>query len=159
MGVERRNAERTRDTGGGETTETVFWYEMEWATCEIESRFFHDKSKRNECSRDDIPLGTQMSTCEVVRLGDSFLLPSSLVDQLSSFQNAEDIAGECVDGFVLNNSRYYYPAVRTQPQIGDLRVTFEYIELPRNCCCASGAERGWAVHLLALSPNHKGQRN
>jgi hypothetical protein len=46
---------------------------------------------------------------------------------LSSFQNAEDIAGECVDGFVLNNSRYYYPAVRTQPQIGDLRVTFEYI--------------------------------
>lgn len=103
-------------------------YNKNWSNAVVKSDGFSDLTKRNTVVRPQVEVGTDTVTCEVVNFGDAFSLPRDLVEQLSGFVNANVVLGKKVEGFRLSGDHYYFPPARdTGPEIGDMRVLFEFV--------------------------------
>mmetsp|Transcript_60491 Transcript_60491/g.107807 ORF Transcript_60491/g.107807 Transcript_60491/m.107807 type:complete len:517 (+) Transcript_60491:61-1611(+) len=127
--VQKETKEKRRDNmGGGETTVTTYTYSKAWKGERIDSKSFKERGYENRLAKMEISLGVMTKTCSVVHYGEAFQLPEEMVNQLDNYEDASPIIGSQVQDFTKHGEYYYFPSKRTsEPQVGDMRVTFKYI--------------------------------
>jgi len=121
----------------------TFTYTEEWSGVWHDSVKYTDESKRRNRMLPGLELGQFVQTCGCVELGGGFTLPISFVDRLDNFQCAGNRLGQSISLNQVGNAEFrreedgffYYrnhqigggrPGPDT-PQVGDVRVRFEYV--------------------------------
>lgn len=129
--------EKSDGVGGGKTTTTVYSYEKTWDSVKHDSASYRNKRHTNK-----FPVAPVVDVTEAPHVEYAFgasaagwVLPAGLVCQFSNFESAVNAIGAdrviCQNGTILrrdgSNADYFYSEARGDPQIGDVRATFEYV--------------------------------
>jgi hypothetical protein len=132
---ENKETRKRKKLGGGRRTETTYRYEQVWSDQPIDSSGFHQEGKSTyRGGNPPMPYRTETWTAAEVHFG-AFRLASSQVNSISNFQPVtleEDHPFSSVDPeqqekLAVVDNEYYRGQDPAMPQIGDLRIWFEYV--------------------------------
>lgn len=146
---EEETTETTRDAGGAERTTTTYSYKKVWSQHLIDSSSFYESGHDNPTSK---PFESESWTAQNVSLG-AFRLSSNLIYQLGPSSALHPDEHETADTPTepdatavspvlpsdlkpLTNG-YYRGADPSSPRIGDVRITFSFVESPRQATVVS----------------------
>ncbi len=125
--------EESRTEGSGDDRVTVYDYRTDWSQQEIDSSRFNQTSGHQNPS--SMPFDQFSTRADHVSVGD-FELTSTFIRQLSQYsdvslddeflQQANAAHGQ--HNFVLDGNRLYIGENPTNPQVGDVRISFSNIE-------------------------------
>ena len=126
--VEKRSSKEEKKLGGGSETVTVYDYEQEWNDDPIDSGDF--KKYETHANPSDWPLRSDSFAAGEVTLG-AFVLAQPVRDALGSWQDLPaQITAQLPEQFGefrrMANGVLYRGADPERPQIGDMRVRYEY---------------------------------
>ncbi|CAH1784094.1 unnamed protein product, partial [Owenia fusiformis] len=122
---------REINEGSNTRTETTYSYSQEWRSDVVNSGSF--SSPYNHQNPNSMPVQTSMKQANEVQVG-NFYLSTNLLSKLSGFKKLMPReAPKDPSIFLLDGTFYHGSGQLTNPQVGDLRVTFHYAGL-------SGAE-------------------
>lgn len=129
---EKKSEKKSKDNlGGGETTTTQYSYSKKWSKFQIDSAHFKQSGHRNNICIPGLKAGEQSLANETVRYGESYYMPTDLVNQLSQWTDAFDLIKAPVkfDSYTFEKSsgQWFYHPMRNAPEVGDVRVCFEYV--------------------------------
>jgi hypothetical protein len=132
--VESSKSETRKKMGGGEETVTTYNYERKWNTGLTNSDNFNNKSGHNNPK--NMPYSDKSITAQKVTLG-AYQMSQGLISSMSNSESApytNDMMNTLSDDLksraVINGSELYIgsysgSASPNNPQIGDIRVTYE----------------------------------
>ncbi len=123
---ERTSTSTDSQVGGSERTETTYSYETTWRSNLIDSTDFRESAGHQNPT--SMPFEAQSSTAVDVSLG-AFQLTPNLVDSIRDFQplNVESVPSG-ISNAQLNQGGLYIGENPQSPQVGDMRITFRYVE-------------------------------
>ena len=130
---EQKSEKKSKDSiGGGETTTTQYSYTKKWSKFQIDSGHFKQPGHRNTISIPGLKAGEQENVNETVKYGESYYLPKELVQQLSSWKDATSLVNGSLTyaSHTFENqggNQWFYSPLRNSPEVGDVRVRFEYV--------------------------------
>lgn len=133
---EHEETKEEEKLGGSKETTTIFTYTKVWSSIKHNSSDFQDSSMTNYFP-DGLEVGWTCSNCDCVNYGDSYRLSEGLVEQCNSWQDASKLLPKTLasngwmNSFTLSSDGKYYfrrgGKVSNEPEIGDCRVTFQYV--------------------------------
>jgi len=122
---EEKHSSTSRGSGGSETTETTYRYDMGWSDHWIDSGHFQYAAGHQNPAQ--MPFDSESYQASNVRLGD-FRLGPSFVAQIGPYSAYRPTdASDLPTGFEPYGNGYYRGTPQS-PQIGDVRVGFEVVE-------------------------------
>ena len=126
--VEKRSSKEEKKLGGGSETVTVYEYEQAWNDDPIDSSGF--KKSETHANPSEWPLRSDSFAAGEVTLG-AFTLAQPVRDALGRWQDLPaQIAAQLPQQFGefrrIANGRLYRGADPERPQVGDMRVRYEY---------------------------------
>ena len=126
---EHKHSETTEKLGGSTETVTTYSYSKDWSNTIYNSSNFKQLEEHQNPSIMLFNSGTFQ--VEQVTIG-AFTLPSSLVSQINNYQklpviNTTLVAEEIRNKLQVYNDAYYMGENPAQPQIGDLKISFEIV--------------------------------
>ena len=118
----KENSETSRqdEFGGGTTETTTYSYEKVWSSNEIDSKDFKQKKYVNPPFR--VKSGRYYAQAGV--LGD-FMLTSKQIQSMSGFLEYDNLPQK--SGYKIFNNMYYSGSDPENPQIGDIRISYEIV--------------------------------
>jgi len=125
--VEDKKSETHKKLGGGEETTTTYTYNKKW------SESWNDASRFNQPAGHNNPpkaVDSNTQTAPKVTVG-AFELSPGLVGQIHASEPLPlpaDAPATLPDGYLKSGLGYYRGANPDQPQVGDLRVTFNVVK-------------------------------
>lgn len=126
--VEKRSSKEEKKLGGGSETVTVYEYAQEWNDDPIDSSDF--KKSESHANPGEWPLRSDSFAAGEVKLG-AFTLAQPVRDALGRWQDLPaQITAQLPEQFGefrrVANGRLYRGSDPERPQIGDMRVRYEY---------------------------------
>jgi hypothetical protein len=126
--VEKRSSKEEKKLGGGSETVTVYEYAQEWNDDPIDSSGF--KKSETHANPSDWPLRSDSFAAGEVKLG-AFVLAQPVRDALGRWQDLPaQVAVQLPEQFGefrrLGQGLLYRGADPDRPQVGDMRVRYEY---------------------------------
>ena len=126
---EIEKTETTKNVGGSKTETTTYTYQADWYNDLIDSKAFKDTSKNNPTKKiiDDKKL-----IAKDIKIGE-FILSDSYIEDISNY-TPFTLSKVHVDTSLFNNpivlDNYIYISSGTisQPQVGDVRISFQQVE-------------------------------
>jgi len=130
--VEDQKSEKKQKVGGGEETTTTYTYTKKWTDKPVNSAEF--KKQGNHVNEGELIAGDANIAAEKVTLG-AFQVPESLVCQMGDpekhpvteadlAQLPADLKAEAK----IDAGRFYFGVKPGEPQIGDVRVSYEVVK-------------------------------
>ena len=123
---ENKSTEKKKKLGGGEKTVTTYSYEKVWSDALIDSSMFHKSGYDNPRN---IAFRKQTSTAQNVSL-DAFALSPELVRKVRNYQSITiepNSNTKLPDNTKAHAGGYYIGTDPTQPEVGDLKVSFSKV--------------------------------
>lgn len=123
---ENKSSKKEKKLGGGEKTVTTYSYEKVWSDSLIDSSMFHKPGYDNP---QDMTVRKQTSTAQNVSL-DAFTLSPELMRKVRNYQSlaiAPNSNIKLPNNTKAHNSGYYIGTDPTQPEVGDLKVSFSKV--------------------------------
>ena len=129
--VEHKDEDKKKKVGGGTETVTTYDYKKEWSTStEDSSNFKVSEGHENP----DMPIHGTHQTAEVVKFG-AFTLPGGLKTDLNNYEKlpAEKAPANLPEAIATrtvytNDGIFYIGDDPSNPQIGDLRISFNVVK-------------------------------
>lgn len=126
--VEKRSSKEEKKLGGGSETVTVYEYEQEWNDDPIDSSDF--KKPETHANPNQWPLHSDSFAANEVKLG-AFVLAQATRDALGRWQDLPAaITAQLPEQFGefrrLANGALYRGADPERPEVGDMRIRYEY---------------------------------
>jgi hypothetical protein len=122
---ETSKTETRTKVGGGEEQVTTYEYDKVWSESHIKSASFKEKGHDNPVS---MRYNSEVYSAKNVTLG-AFTLNDSLIGKINRYEplpvNDENIPPEKKDVLKVHNNIFYEGNDPSNPQIGDIRITFE----------------------------------
>ncbi len=123
-------SETKQKLGGGEETTTTYTYAKGWSSMWIDSSQFHAPAGHENPA--SMPVESETFVAEDIHVG-PFLLPPALVERINNFQSRPATAEDALQASRLQDAdlrtttggALYLGKNASQPEIGDLRITFE----------------------------------
>lgn len=116
--------------GGGETTTKTYSYSKKWSKFQIDSSGFKEAGHRNSIAIAGLKVGDEEVVNGTVKYGEGFYLPRVLVTTLNNWLGGDSLVNGPLQAFSCtfekSDNWYYYPK-RPTPEVGDIRVRFEYV--------------------------------
>jgi hypothetical protein len=129
---ESKQTQSQRQTGGSVVQTTTYSYNKKWSATPINSASFHEAAGHENPV--GIPYASQDWSAGKVTVG-AFTLSGSLVGQITNFEPlpvtseaTQHLPAELNGKLKPSNGAYYQAADPANPQIGDVRVSFESIQ-------------------------------
>lgn len=127
---EKAKTKTKKNVGGSETKTTTYSYKQDWYSYLINSGDFNDQSKQNPKS---MPIKSRTLESNKVSIG-AFELSSELINNINDY-NKIDLSGAKVDSLYFPNHTVMTDYIFigrgsiSNPQIGDIKVTYEEVPL------------------------------
>jgi hypothetical protein len=129
---EEKHSKKHKKLGGSEETRTTYTYSKVWSRTHIDSSDFNSPS--GHANPPSLAWESKTITADRVTLG-AFVLPSELVEKIGHARlrpiGDEDTPNLRAPGFTVEGNLFYKGRNPSDPQVGDVRVTFDVVE-PRN---------------------------
>ncbi|CAK0821033.1 unnamed protein product [Prorocentrum cordatum] len=127
--VESSTTEERDTPGGGKDKVTTYSYDMRWVGTHNDSSTFHDSYYQNQ--NPPFPIGDRELVAMRVSLG-AFSLTKKLISQMVDWRAANELPPSCFAAGrsfrQQGSSGVYMTNLEGQPQLGDMRVTFQQVE-------------------------------
>ncbi len=127
---EIKEEKKEKKVGGSEQTTTTYKYEKEWSSTRIDSSKFKKPGYNNPAMR----FSSDSWQARLVKLG-AFRLSSSLISQITSGEKISldqatfnKLPANVRTGSVLNDGGIYAGKNPSDPQVGDLRISFSLVK-------------------------------
>ncbi|XP_071123741.1 transmembrane protein 43-like [Mytilus edulis] len=118
-------SKREYNEGGQTRVEKTYSYTQEWRSDLVRSQSFDNMVGHNNPT--SMPVNSQLQTADIVHVG-GFELSGGLVEKITDFKkiNPSAMSPPSDPKIQMLEGVYYHSHYPLQPQVGDLRVTFEY---------------------------------
>lgn len=123
---EESSSKKKKKAGGGSKTETTYSYKTAWSEGLIDSSSF--KRPDGHQNPTSMPYSTRIWGAENVTLG-AFNLSQGLVDKISAWEElrVNEVPAGAAAGMRVENGLFYIGADPTNPQVGDVRISYETV--------------------------------
>ncbi len=118
--VEQVSDKTTNQVGGSQTTEKIYAYVQAWVSFPQDSKQFKIPAGHQN---PPMPLRSETFDATSITLG-AFALDSAFVEKIDTFENAVD-ADKPPAGYQRFSDAFYRSRDPSQPEIGDLRITYQ----------------------------------
>jgi Transmembrane protein 43 len=130
--VEETKTETKEKVGGGEETTTTYTYEKKWVDEPVKSAEF--KKPDGHTNEGDLIAGNANISAENVTLG-AFKVPETFVKQMGSpvkhavtDADLAKLPADLKEGTQIHSGALYFGGNPDEPQVGDVRVSFEIVK-------------------------------
>lgn len=143
-------SKREYNEGGQTRTETTYSYSLEWRSDLVRSLSFDNSVGHNNPT--SMPVQSQLYTADSVYVGE-FELSEGLISKITSFRkiNPSSLPPPSDPQIQLLDGVYYHSYNPRNPQVGDLRVTFEFAGL-------SGESLSGTAEIVSIVARQIGSR-
>lgn len=141
---------KEKQLGGSEKTTREYSYSKVWREGLIDSAEFKDAEHQNPAS---IPFSNQTLQAKNVAFG-GFDFPSKLTNKLNNFIKVDLTSKpvpsiEAIDNMTVHDGGYFIGEDPLNPQIGDLKVTFEMVEPTTVSIIAQQTENSFQPYITS----------
>jgi hypothetical protein len=124
---ENKSTSTRRTSGGGEETTTTYSYDQDWDDDLIDSSDFRESGHDNP---EQMPFRGEQWRASPIRLGD-FVLSEAAAEELDGWQRVDlaktELPPNLAASFRLDDGWFVTSENPASPQVGDVRVRFDYI--------------------------------
>ena len=146
---ENQRTERRTAADGSEERVTVYTYEETWSDRLIDSDRFEESGYTNPGS---MPYETETIDQPEATL-EAFTLSSRYVAQFDDFTSrpvtSDDLDRADANGFQTHDGRFYQSDAPTNPEVGDVRVQFEYVPVQHATIVAAQSGSGFSPYITS----------